>query len=243
MEIYSCTDKGKVRENNEDSYFIPNKELGINVFVLSDGMGGYNGGEIASKTAIEGTSKYIINNYDITFNEKNDILALVRGAIEYANMLVYEKASQNPDISNMGATIDVSLIIKDDIYIGHAGDSRIYRVRNNTIRKLTKDDSFVQKLIDDGKITKEDSLVHPDKNMITKAIGMSKLVEPTTKIHKFIKGDILLMCSDGLTNMVKEEEIKEILLDKRIVNPAEELVRKANLNGGKDNITVIVIYK
>ena len=113
---------------------------------------------------------YILNNYEITFNNKEDIQKLVNGAIEYANMIVYEKSKEDERYKYMGATLEILLIINDDIYIGHAGDSRIYRLRRDVLKKLTKDHSYIENLIEDGKITREEAVKHPDKNMVTKGI-------------------------------------------------------------------------
>ena len=184
---------------------------------------------------------YILNNYEITFNNKEDIQKLVNGAIEYANMIVYEKSKEDERYKYMGATLEILLIINDDIYIGHAGDSRIYRLRKDVLKKLTKDHSYIENLIEDGKITREEAVKHPDKNMVTKGIGNSKLVEPDVIHRKFRDGDIILMCTDGLTNMVSEERIKEILKEEGDVS--KKLTDEANKNGGMDNITVVVIKK
>ena len=184
---------------------------------------------------------YILNNYEITFNNKEDIQKLVNGAIEYANMIVYEKSKEDERYKYMGATLEILLIINDDIYIGHAGDSRIYRLRKDVLKKLTKDHSYIENLIEDGKITREEAVKHPDKNMVTKGIGNSKLVEPDVIHKKFKDGDTILMCTDGLTNMVSEERIKEILKEEGDVS--KKLTDEANKNGGMDNITVVVIKK
>ena len=184
---------------------------------------------------------YILNNYEITFNNKEDIQKLVNGAIEYANMIVYEKSKEDEKYKYMGATLEILLIINDDIYIGHAGDSRIYRLRKDVLKKLTKDHSYIENLIEDGKITREEAVKHPDKNMVTKGIGNSKLVEPDVIHRKFRDGDIILMCTDGLTNMVSEERIKEILKEEGDIS--KKLTDEANKNGGMDNITVVVIKK
>ncbi len=184
---------------------------------------------------------YILNNYEITFNNKEDIQKLVNGAIEYANMIVYEKSKEDEKYKYMGATLEILLIINDDIYIGHAGDSRIYRLRKGVLKKITKDHSYIENLIEDGKITREEALKHPDKNMVTKGIGNSKLVEPDVIHKKFKDGDTILMCTDGLTNMVSEERIQEILQEEGDVS--KKLTDEANKNGGMDNITVVVIRK
>ena len=185
---------------------------------------------------------YILNNYEITFNNKEDIQKLVNGAIEYANMIVYEKSKEDEKYKYMGATLEILLIINDDIYIGHAGDSRIYRLRKDVLKKLTKDHSYIENLIEDGKITREEAVKHPDKNMVTKGIGNSKLVEPDVIHKKFREGDTILMCTDGLTNMVSEERIAEILKTET-GDVSKKLTAEANKNGGMDNITVVVIRK
>ena len=241
MKIYAKSDVGKVRNKNEDSFFVADDKVGVDVYILSDGMGGYHGGEIASALGVAAAKSYILNNYEVTFNNKEDILKLVNGAVEYANMIIYEKSRTDENLKYMGCTMEIVLLIKDDIFIAHAGDSRTYRLRKDILRKLTKDHSYVEKLIEDGKITRDESLKHPEKNMVTKALGTSKLVEPELIHRKFLKDDTLLLCSDGLTNMVTEKEIKEVL--KQSENPANELVKMANANGGVDNITVIVIKK
>lgn len=243
MEVFAKTDKGMVRKINEDFLYIPEKDDVLNLYIVADGMGGYEGGEVASEKSVNIAKRYIINNYEITFNTDEDILKLVSGSIEYANVRILEEKKDLEEFENMGSTIAIALVIKDRLYISHAGDSRIYRLRKNVFRRLTKDDSYVQKLIDDGTIKEEDSEKHPDKNMITKAIGMSAVVQPSKSVQKLISGDTLLLCTDGLTNYVKDEELKEILQNDEIEDPAEFLVDLANKRGGRDNITVIIVKK
>lgn len=140
----------------------------------------------------------------------------------------------------MGTTLEVCLIYNNKVYIGHVGDSRIYRIRNDIMRKLTNDHSYVEKLVKDGTITKEEAVNHPKKNMLTKALGCTVFVEPDVTVKGFIKDDIILMCSDGLTNMIKEEEIYNIIKEDYKL-AAQRLIEKANENGGYDNITAIII--
>ena len=156
-------------------------------------------------------------------------------------MIVYEKSKEDERYKYMGATLEILLIINDDIYIGHAGDSRIYRLRKDVLKKLTKDHSYIENLIEDGKITREEAVKHPDKNMVTKGIGNSNLVEADVIHKEFNDGETILMCTDGLTNMVSEERIKEILKEEGDVS--KKLTDEANKNGGMDNITVVVIKK
>ena len=240
MRAFAKSDIGKAREMNQDYYYIPNDNDAIKVYILADGMGGYNGGEIASKLATTAALSYIQSNFESVSKEKEEILKLIKSAMEYANMVVYEKANENKELEGMGTTLEVCLIYHNKAYIGHVGDSRIYRIRREFMRKLTHDHSYVQKLVKDGTITEEEANHHPKKNMLMKAIGCTAFVEPDVTIKGFIKDDIILMCSDGLTNMLEEQEIYEII-KKEGTLAAEKLVQRANENGGYDNITAIVI--
>lgn len=198
------------------------------------------GGEVASKLAVSASKSYIQNNFNKIEHDRESILKLMKNAAEYANMVVYEKAMQEKELEGMGTTLDVCLIYNSKVYIGHVGDSRVYRLRKEFFRKLTTDHSYVQQLVKDGSITKEEAYNHPKKNMLTKALGCTAYVEPDTLVKGFLKDDIILMSSDGLTNMLKDEEIYNIIKS----NPdtaAEELVKRANSLGGYDNITVVII--
>ncbi len=240
MKGYAKTDIGKAREKNQDYYYIPDSQDDLQLYVLADGMGGYNGGEIASKLATDSLRKYIKNNFETIEKSKEKILELIKNAIEYSNMVVYEKSKEEKELEGMGTTLEVCLIYNNKIFLGHIGDSRIYRVRKEIIRKLTKDHSYVQQLVEDGKITREEAVNHPKKNMLIKALGCTPYVEPDIRIRNIEKGDIIIMCSDGLTNMVTEQEIFEAV--KQNVEKAPEiLVQKANNAGGYDNITVVTI--
>lgn len=239
MKAFAKTDIGKAREINQDYYYISTTDK-LNLYILADGMGGYNGGEVASKLAIDSVKKYIENNFEKEKETKESILNLIKSAIEYANMIVYEKSKEVKELEGMGTTLDVCLIYNNKIFIGHVGDSRIYRIRQNVMRKLTKDHSYVQKLIEDGTITREEAMTHPKKNMLMKALGCTPYVEPDVRARNYIAGDILIMCSDGLTNMVKEEEIYKTVIEDAVEAP-KKLIEQANKLGGYDNITVITI--
>lgn len=240
MRILGKSDIGKAREMNQDSFFVSSENDEIKLFILADGMGGYKGGEIASKLAVVSAKNFITNNFPKIIKEKEEILKLISDAIEYANFVVFEKSKESPEISDMGTTLDICLIYNNKVFIGHIGDSRVYRIRKNVIRKLTNDHSYVAQLVKEGKITKEEAYNHPRKNMLLKAIGCSSLVEPDVMYKGFIKDDILLMCSDGLTNMLKDEEIYQILLENP-EKPVDVLIKRANQNGGSDNITAIIV--
>ena len=240
IKAYAKSDVGKVREMNQDYYYISNSLDEVQLYILADGMGGYYGGEIASKIAVETANNYIENNFKEIEKDRDSIIQLLGSSMEYANMVVYEKSQEKPELHGMGTTLEICLIYNNKVYIGHIGDSRIYRIRKEFIRKLTQDHSYVQKLVKEGKITKEQAEVHPQKNMLTRALGCNAFVEPDVMVKGFLKDDILVMCSDGLTNMVKTEIIYQEA-SKNIEQAPKELVRIANENGGKDNVTVVII--
>ena len=164
----------------------------------------------------------------------------VKNDIEHANKVIYDKAQQDEELHDMGTTLDVCLIYNNRVFIGHVGDSRVYRIRKNIMRKITTDHSYVEKLVKEGTITREEAYNHPKKNMLMKALGCNSLVEPDVICKGFMKDDILLMCSDGLTNMLRENEIYNLLLNNPD-NPEEVLIQNANDLGGYDNITAIII--
>lgn len=190
--------------------------------------------------AVESARDYIHKHFAKNKDSKEKLETLLKDAIEYANSVVYKKAQSKENLRGMGTTLDVCLIYNSRIYIGHVGDSRVYRIRKEFMRRLTKDHSYVQTLVDDGTITKEEAYSHPKKNMLTKALGCVETVEPDVYTKTFIKDDIILMCSDGLTNMIREGNIYEIIKQDK-ENAIENLVKQANDNGGLDNITVVII--
>ena len=240
MRAFATSDVGKTRQINEDFYYISSEYEPIKLFIVADGMGGYNGGEIASKLAVESARRYIQSNFESAKNDKESLLNLVKNSSMYANMIVYEKAMKNEELKNMGTTLDICLIYENKAFISHIGDSRVYRIRKDFMRRLTKDHSYVQQLVDEGKITKEESVNHPKKNMLIKALGCTEYIEPDVTVKGFIKGDIMLMCSDGLTNMIPENEILKILKE-NLDDPSKVLVDRANELGGLDNITAVII--
>ena len=201
---------------------------------------GYNGGEIASKTATETVKEYIEKNIEQTNEEKEKIFNMISKAMEYANNVVYEKSQEDEELLGMGTTMEICLIIKDKLYIGHIGDSRIYRIRRGVMQKLTEDHSYVQELVNEGTITPKEAEHHPKKNMLMKALGCAPYVEPDIIERSIQDGDIIEMNTDGLTNMVPAKEIQEIITQESD-NIAKDLREKANKAGGLDNITTVIV--
>jgi len=201
---------------------------------------GYKGGEIASRLATETVKNFIENNIRETPSNNEEILNIIRNAMEYANMIVHEKSKEHEELMGMGTTMEVCLIIDDRLYIGHIGDSRIYRIRRGVMQKLTTDHSYVQELVKEGTITPKEAEHHPRKNMLMKALGCTPYAEPDVLERSIQPGDIIQMNTDGLTNMVTIKEIQEIVEgeeDKMI----DRLISAANEAGGLDNITTVII--
>lgn len=240
MKVFAKSDIGRAREMNQDAYYASQPSDTVGLYIVADGMGGYNGGEIASSLAVTSAKNYIENNFAEIEHTKEKLQELVKNAIEYANMIVYEKSKEIEQLEGMGTTIEVALVHNNRVYIGHVGDSRIYRIRKNFIRKLTTDHSYVEKLVKDGTITRDQAEHHPKKNMLTNALGCTSYVEPDILVKGFQKDDILVLTTDGLTNMVSDEKIYSIVTD-IIEVAADELIEKANQAGGLDNITVVIV--
>ena len=238
MLNFANTSVGKVRNMNQDYYYV-SEDGSLNI--LADGMGGYTGGEVASRIATESTVKYLNEHFNKNKDyHKEEILEIIDNAIQYANIEVFKKSKQIEELEQMGTTLEICLIYRERAFIAHIGDSRVYRIRKGIMRRLTKDHSYVQTLVEDGTITKEEAEHHPKKNMLMKALGCEEKLEPDVMVKGFQEGDIILICSDGLTNMVSEEQIFNIISN-NIENATEELIKEANNNGGLDNITLIII--
>ncbi len=239
LEVYGMTDKGMVRSQNQDAIYISNDE-NIKMYIVADGMGGANAGDIASTKCIEYIKEYIFENY--TEKSMNEITNLLKNAIDYSNKKVYELSIQNPEYEGMGTTVIVLLIVKNKLYIAHVGDSSFFRIRKNIIRKITKDHTYVQTLIDDKTITKQEAKVHPKRHMITKVLGCEVILEPDILMKKVEDYDYIVICTDGLTNMVNDKEIMNIVKDNDNSKiSCEKLINLANERGGHDNISVIIL--
>ncbi len=240
MKVLAKSDRGKLREQNEDYYYVSDEDKVPGLYMLADGMGGYEGGEVASRLAIDAAARYIGNHFDLIEHMKEDILELIEDAMKYANEIVFDVAKNSEDLQSMGTTLEICLIYNNRAYIGHIGDSRIYRIRGKIIRKLTTDHSYVEQLVKDGTITKEEAKTHPKKNMLMKALGCSEYVEPDVMVKNFQPEDIIVMTSDGLTNMVDDNKIFETIKNNFEASD-EMLIDMANDAGGIDNITVVII--
>ena len=237
LKSYAITDIGRKRQLNQDFIYLSETPIGNlpNAFIVADGMGGHNAGDYASRYAVE----TVVNEIGTSF-EKNPV-RILGGAIEKANTLIRQRAQENPAYSGMGTTMVAATLIGRYLEVANVGDSRLY-VINNGIKQITRDHSLVEEMVRMGGIDKASARNHPDKNIITRAIGARDDIEADFFNVELQEGDLVLLCSDGLTNMLDDEEIHRILTeDESLKNRVDKLVETANRNGGKDNISAIVI--
>lgn len=237
LKTFSITDIGRKRKQNQDYVFSSERAIGNlpNLFIVADGMGGHKAGEYASKYTVE----TICNCIERSF-EKNPTLILQK-AIETANAHIRKRASEDISLEGMGTTVVAATCLGRYLQVANVGDSRLYVV-NEEIRQITRDHSKVEELVRIGVLNREEARSHPDKNIITRAIGASDDVVADFFSVELAEGDIVLMCSDGLTNMLEDEEIREILNGKgELEEKGRKLIEAANAHGGKDNIAVILI--
>lgn len=237
MRIAQLSDTGLVRPINEDSIYSSTKK---DLFIVADGMGGHQGGEVASKTAVNKIKYYIRNKYDIYSKNQTGFTKLICDSINYASKAVFEISKKDSDLYGMGTTIIVCLVYNDVFYIGHVGDSRVYLI-NNKIKQITKDHSLVQELLDNRVITKEEAINHPHKNVITRAVGTQESVKADIFTLKLKDKEKILLCTDGLTNMVEDEKILDKVNKYPPKKAAELLLEEANNSGGVDNISIMII--
>ena len=237
MKTFSITDVGMVRQVNQDYVYTTDNPIGTlpNLFVVADGMGGHKAGDYASKYTVE------VMKRELAQSEEKDVEKALVSAIEKANREIIKKASEDEHLKGMGTTVVAATIVDHMMYFANVGDSRLYLI-NNGIVQLTKDHSLVEEMVRLGGIKPEEAKHHPDKNIITRAIGAKEEVEADFYEHRLKKGDKIVMCTDGLTNMVEDEEIFHIVQGARdVVEAAETLIASAKENGGTDNIGVILI--
>ena len=241
MKVGAATDIGLSRMMNQDSYYCSSGLKAPHLYIVADGMGGHNGGEIASKTSVD-TVKFFIESGHNKPEYISDRLLMIRDAITKANSVVYNRSMEDQNLKGMGTTLTMALIEGKRLYIGHIGDSRMYLLRGEECRKLTEDHSLVAQLIRNGSISPEEGDYHPQKNVITKALGVDMTIEMDLDTEMLQQGDTLLLCTDGLTNMLELDGIIKICSNGQCPQSiSETLIKEANIKGGKDNVTAIVV--
>ncbi len=238
IKSYAITDIGRKRQLNQDFIYLSETPIGNlpNVFIVADGMGGHNAGDYASRYAVE----TVVEEIGASF-EKNPVKIMGR-AIDKANAMIRQKAREDVSLNGMGTTMVIATCMGRYLEVANVGDSRLYVVHENRIEQVTQDHSLVEEMVRMGGIDRASARNHPDKNIITRAIGARDYIEADFFNLELETGDMILLCSDGLTNMIEDDIIYRILTNGRsLKNRVEELVETANQNGGKDNISVIVI--
>ena len=232
------TDPGMVRDNNEDSIIL-RPDLGL--AVLADGMGGHQAGEVASAMAIDLVKQYFENA-----SQRSGVLNysdIVSDSITLANSAIFELSKNKPDCAGMGSTVVVTYFDGEKVYVGHVGDSRLYRYRNGELHQVTEDHSLVQELVSRGLLSKEEAIESTNKNLVTRALGIEESVEIDVADENWQPGDIYLLCSDGLNDVLRDDVIGEILESHKddLEKALDTLIETVNNNGGPDNVSIILI--
>ncbi len=240
MKSDGRTDIGKKRAQNQDSIFFTDEPIGPlpNLYIVADGMGGHKAGDVASKTAIECVTEYVRES------TLNSPVSILKRAIIYANDKVYKMSQENEDLKGMGTTFVAAVCDGDTLYAANIGDSRIYHISED-IKQISLDHSLVEELIRTGQLDRNKGRNHPEKNIITRALGISEDVVTDFFEIDISDGDKILLCSDGLTNMLEDDEIKEIVFESKDDTKAavDKMIDRANYYGGKDNISVVLAVK
>lgn len=241
MQTFYFTDPGKVRSHNEDSVTIINNDKSEFILAIADGMGGHKAGEVASKIAIDHIrdSFYKLD----TIGSKDEAIEWLRLIVKEINNKIFEYAKEHPESKGLGTTLVIAIKTNDYILYGNIGDSSGYVIKNNTLHKVTKDHTYVEVLINNGRLSEESAKHHPGKNLLTRALGANNPIEiDIFDVDTSVKG--LFLCSDGLTNMLTEEQIEKILnSDLEVEEAVIKLIRKANSRGGTDNISIAYLKK
>ena len=238
MKFYAITDIGRKRELNEDYIYTSGQPIGAlpNLFIVADGMGGHKAGDYASMHTVDRFVEVIRE-----LGEEHGVQDAINEAVTAANAYIYQRSRENSNLSGMGTTLVLASCIGNEAIVANIGDSRLYLV-NDAMTQITRDHSLVEEMVTLGGIDREMARNHPDKNIITRAVGVKEKVAADFFEVDLTKGDKLLLCSDGLTNMLRDEEIHQIIQDnKELEQAAKALVDAANENGGRDNIAVVLV--
>ena len=239
MRIFAKTDKGKVRSVNQDAFAANVLSGGAAFAVVCDGMGGASAGDIASKTAVEIISQYVLASYNPSMTS-DDIIKLLSNAIASANIEVYTLSKKDEQLNGMGTTAVAAIVREQQAVICNVGDSRAYLIADE-LKQLTRDHSVVQSLVESGKLSPEQAQIHPEKNVITRALGVEENVLTDSYCVDLAENDKILLCTDGLSNYANENSILRIVKDNALDKITDLLIKEANNGGGRDNITAAII--
>ena len=247
MYAIGKVDIGKKRSRNEDSIFVSNTPVGMlpNLLIVADGMGGHKAGGVASNLAITSFCDYIRSHGSIDIRTREDVTILLKLGIRHANHAIFEKSKTDEAYAGMGTTLTVATVIDDIVYMAHVGDTRLYLINDKSIFQATTDHSLVQEMLDQGFIAENEIKAHPQRHIITRAVGTYAKVKVDTLIYDLSKVKYILLCSDGLTSMLSDEEMHSIIKAQEgdLDQIAEQLIEAANGKGGLDNIAVVIAKK
>ncbi len=239
MNVFSKTDIGQKRKVNQDYVYECADRIGNlpNLFIVADGMGGHAAGDFASKFTVETIEDHVRESTDL-----DEVEEIIGGAVEKANAFLRVKANEDDNLYGMGTTVVVASIQDNQLKVANVGDSRLYIVSEDEIRQVTVDHSLVEEMVQSGGLDRIAARTHPDKNIITRAIGAADFVDIDFFTEEVKEGDIVLMCSDGLSNMIEDHELRSIICDEgSLFERGNRLIHRANENGGTDNISVLLI--
>ena len=247
MYAIGKVDIGKKRARNEDSIFVSNDPVGIlpNLLIVADGMGGHKAGGVASNLAITSFCDYIKSHANVDIRTREDVTILLKLGIRHANHAIFEKSKTDDAYAGMGTTLTVATVIEDIVYLAHVGDTRLYLINDRSIFQATSDHSLVQEMLDQGYIEANEIKAHPQRHIITRAVGTYAKVKVDTLIYDLSKVKYILLCSDGLTSMLSDEEIHRIIKaqEGNMEQMVDQLIEAANEKGGLDNIAVVIAKK
>ena len=241
MESFAITDIGRRRQVNQDYVYCNDNAVGLlpNLYIVADGMGGHKAGDFASQ--------FSVNEFEKELKEQKarTIIGSMEGAVRQVNERLLKEAAAEPDYAGMGTTFVAASVVEDSVVVLNIGDSRLYILsEKGTICQITRDHSLVEEKILRGELDRKDAKNHPEKNVITRALGATEQVVPDFFEVELEAGDYILLCSDGLTNMVEDAAIKELVLDRdmSLKEKSEALIQLANENGGRDNISLVLVH-
>lgn len=243
MQVFGKSDIGLKRKSNQDCFYYAKVGESALWAVVCDGMGGVNGGDVASNLAVKSIKESLSNGIweELGEIQNSDIKKMLKNALKKANLEIFTNAQDSKDLAGMGTTAVLVAVTEDKIHVAHVGDSRAYLVRQGKIKQLTIDHSMVQEMIDEGEITHEEAKMHPNKNIITRALGISKDVDVDYSMKTKKPGDSIIICTDGLTNYLDQKEILEYFKSEKGEALVDGLISAANERGGADNITVVTL--
>ncbi len=243
MRVFGRSDIGLKRKSNQDCFYSAKVNESALWAVVCDGMGGVNGGDVASNLAVKSIKESLSNGTwkELGEIQSSDVKKMLKNALKKANLEIFTNAQDNKNLAGMGTTAVLVAVVNDKIHVAHVGDSRAYLVRQGKINQLTIDHSMVQEMIDEGEITHEEAKMHPNKNIITRALGISKDVDVDYSMKTKKAGDAVIICTDGLTNYLDQKEILDYFKVEKGEAFVDGLISAANERGGADNITVVAL--